>query len=467
MTPQNAAAASTGDRAALAPVETIHDGMPRHDGQAEKCALGSALMSPDAAARVVEELRPSDFAINANRAVFEAIKTASDQGHEINSFTVRRELEKARGPNPRHDLYLTELIEAVPTPTWAGRYIDTLRSITPLRGMAEVGHRIADIGERADPSDCDTAVDHAQRLLDEATRIDAPTRATTVADLVTPFIESLDPKHAPDEQGVSTGWRDVDEILGGLRPGSLNVIGGRPGMGKSVAVLNMAHHVGVKLGRPVWVGTLEMSTSEYMARLVAHDAGVDGHSMRTRTLTEADWNRLARSHQRLLEAATFEISYESGMGVGHVRAALRAMRRARRSPSLVLIDYLQLMQTRGKAENRQVEVSGISRSLKALAGEFEVPIVVAAQLNRQVEMRSDRKPSPGDLRESGSIEAEADLVILLHREDAYDPETPRAGEIDFLIAKNRHGPTRTVTLAWLGKHSRIADMAWTPHRAIS
>jgi replicative DNA helicase len=243
-------------------------------------------------------------------------------------------------------------------------------------------------------------------------------------------------------------------------------------MGKTVAMACVAHYVGVRLGLPVFVGTLEMSTDEFMARIVAHDAKVNlTHLLEPSLLTEDDWNRLARSLDRLQAAGTLLIDDTPGMSIPHVRASLRQMRRSGRPAALAIIDYLQLMESTKKVESRQVEVSQYSRGFKVLAKEFEVPIIVGSQLNRDVERRQDKKPIVADLRESGSVEQDSDIVILLNRPDAYDPESPRAGEIDMYVEKHRNGPKGLVTLAFQGHYSRIDDMAprdtWTPHGVVS
>jgi replicative DNA helicase len=231
---------------------------------------------------------------------------------------------------------------------------------------------------------------------------------------------------------------------------------------------DLAYHVGIKLGLPVYVNTLEMSEKEFMDLLVAYDAKVNlTRLIEPELLTDDDWSRLSGSLSRMATADTLIIDDDPHMGVMRIRETLREMRRSGQPAALVCIDYLQLMEMAGKAENRQLEVSAISRSLKLLAKEFEVPIVIGSQLNRNVEQRADKRPNASDLRESGSVEQDSDVVILLYREDHYDPESPRAGEIDFIVDKHRSGPRGTVTLAFQGHYSRIVDMAFDPTRGMS
>ncbi|MCW2898786.1 MAG: Replicative helicase [Streptosporangiaceae bacterium] len=458
--------------------ETAFDRLPPHDIEAEQCALGAAMLSPDAASILVEELREDDFLRPAHQTIHTAIVTVLENNGQVNAVTVRTELERRRlemeqGNASRESLpdgvYLHSLIERVPIVGSMGFYVKRLRALRNLRALVYAGPRIAQIGWGNAAEDVDHALEMANKVLDEATHVATKSTAASVADLITPFLEQLE--SGEKRSGLSTGWVDVDSLLSGLRPGQLITIGARPGMGKTAAMANLAHHVGVKLRLPVFVGTLEMSTEEFMGRIVAHDAKVDlKRLLEPELLTDDDWDRLRRSHSRLAEAGTLVIDDEPGMGVGHVRGALRSMRRSGRPAALAVIDYLQLMQSPARVESRQVEVSQFSRSLKLMAKEFALPVVVGSQLNRAVEQRADKKPTMADLRESGSLEQDSDVVALLYRPDAYDPESPRAGEIDLIVDKNRSGPKGTITLAFQGRYSRVADMAkaeWSPTGGLS
>jgi replicative DNA helicase len=448
-----------------------YDGMPPHDLEAEQCALGSAMLAPDAAAAVVEGLRPDDFLRPVHKLVFAAVTILYSKGEPVNPVTVRAESENLVGEreHPLDPAYLIKLIQCVPTVGSVGFYVRRLQKVGSLRGLAEAGASIAALGHGSIVDDAEHAVEKAQKLLDEATRTAASESAKTLADLISPYMDLLET--GGDQRGVTTGWADVDALLQRFRPGQLIVIGGRPGHGKSVSLIDLAYHVGVKLGQPVYVNTLEMATKDFMDRLVAYDAKVNlSRLIEPKLLDESDWGRLAGSIDRMAAVENLIIDDDPNISVARVRAALRDQRRAGRPVALACIDYLQLMQGSGRAESRQIEISEISRSLKLLAKEFEVPIVVGAQLNRNVEHRADKRPLKSDLRESGSLENDADVVILLHREDAYDKESPKAGEIDFIIDKNRQGPTGTVTLAFQGHYSRIVDMArsdWSPTGGMS
>jgi len=245
-------------------------------------------------------------------------------------------------------------------------------------------------------------------------------------------------------------------------------VGARPAMGKTTVMFNMATHAALKLGIPVLICSLEMSEQECMLRVLASEGSVNLHDIRSGHLDDADWARIAKVHGRVTACPHLMINTDPYLTVQGIRSELRSMRRAGMPAGLVIVDYLQLMTSGGKAESRQAEVSEISRGIKLLAKEFEVPVVVGSQLNRGPEMRSDHRPMLADLRESGSVEQDSSIVILLYREDAYERESARAGEVDFIVAKNRQGPQSTVTLAFQGHYARCTDMyrPWTPSACI-
>lgn len=442
--------------------------LPPHDIEAEASALGAAMLSPDAAGQVAEQLRVEEFFRPAHQLIFRALVALYERGEPVNPVTVLAELPRqAEGPEHVPDAaYLHRLVEQVPLVHAVGSYVETLRNKAILRGMAVAGSRISQLGYRTAAADARDAADMAQKFLDEATEVAAPSSAKSVAELAMPFMDTLDA--GGDQRGVASGWKDLGRLVPRFRPGQLITIAARPGVGKSVAMACIAHYVGVRLGLPVFVGTLEMPTDEFMARIVSHDAKVNlSRLLEPKLLTEDDWQRLARSLQRLQEAKNLVIDDTPGMSVSHVRASLRQMRREGRPAALAVIDYLQLMESPKKVESRQVEVSQFSRGLKLLAKEFEVPVIAGSQLNRDIEHRSDKKPILADLRESGSVEQDSDIVIMLYRDELYNPESPRAGEIDLFVEKHRNGPRGVVTLAFQGHYCRIDDMAWTPHGAVS
>jgi replicative DNA helicase len=257
--------------------------------------------------------------------------------------------------------------------------------------------------------------------------------------------------------GVPTGFADFDELTNGLHPGQMIVLAARPAVGKSTLGLDIARSAAIKHGLGTCIFSLEMGRTEITMRLLSAEARVSLHHMRTGRLTDDDWTRLARRMGEVSNAPLF-IDDSPNMSMMEIRAKCRRLKQ-RHDLKLVVIDYLQLMQSGKRVESRQQEVSEFSRALKLLAKELEVPVVAISQLNRASEQRTDKKPQMSDLRESGSIEQDADMVVLLHREELYERESPRAGEADFIVAKHRNGPTATITVAFQGHYSRFVDMA--------
>ena len=259
------------------------------------------------------------------------------------------------------------------------------------------------------------------------------------------------------EPGLTTGYTDLDLALGGLRPGNLIVIGGRPGHGKSLLGLCIADHVGTRLGLPVLFSSLEMLEAELTERRISATARVPLYGIVRHQVSDADWDRIHRVQDRLTETS-LHVDDTSPASPAHIRGRLRAMARTGKAARLLVIDYLGYMDA-PKAESRQQAVAELARAAKNIARDFNIPVILLAQLNRGPESRAEKPPRPSDLRESGEIEQSADIVILLHREDAYEPESPRAGEIDLVLGKNRQGPQTTVTLAFQGHYGRIVSMA--------
>lgn len=431
-----------------------------HDLEAEKATLGAAMQSSTAAALVVESLTSRHFHRAAHQVVFEAIVSLADQSIVVNPLSVKAEMERRKDAGEVVDpMALLEMVETVPV---AGDISFNVRRLEDQRFRRELimsGVRLTALGRQGD-LDTDDLAEAARKLFDQVAGTSEASSGVPLSELIGPYLDQLE-SEAPDI-GVTTGWKDMDALVTKLRPGQLVVLGARPGMGKSVFMINMALHVGVTLGQPVFFASLEMSKNELLARVVAHQAKVTLHNLQQRTLSDDDWTRVAKKTAQLSTVEHLIIDDNASTSIAHLRARLSSMRRSGNPAAIVFVDYLQLMTSSKRTENRQQEVSDLSRNLKLLAKDMEVPIVVGSQLNRDCEKRSDKRPLKSDLRESGSLEQDADLVILLHREDAYDRESPRAGEIDLIVDKHRQGATATITAAFQGHYSRIADMATEP-----
>ena len=433
---------------------------PPQDIPAEQSVLGGMLLSKDAIADVVEVVRATDFYKPAHQTIFDVVVDLYGKGEPADPITVSAELTRLGeigrvGGAP----YLHTLLSSVPTAANAGFYARIVAEQAVLRRLVEAGTRIVQLGYGASGAGgVDDTVDRAQQAIYDVTERRSSEDYTLLEQLMQPTMDELEAigSRGGSMSGVPTGFVDLDGLTNGLHPGQLIVIAGRPGLGKSTLGLDIARAASVKTGLPSAIFSLEMSKTEITMRLLSAEARVPLHHMRSGTMTDDDWNRLARRMGEVAEAPLY-IDDSPNLTMMEIRAKARRLRQ-RNDLRLIVIDYLQLMSGNKKAESRQQEVSELSRSLKLLAKELEIPVIAMSQLNRGAEQRTDKKPQISDLRESGSIEQDADMVILLHREDAYEKESPRAGEADFIVAKHRNGPTATITVAFQGHYSRFVDM---------
>jgi replicative DNA helicase len=433
--------------------------MPPHDVAAEQCVLGGMLLSKDAISDVIEVIRHSDHYRPAHQIVHEAILDLYARGEPADAITVSNELTR-RGELQRIGgaPYLHTLIASVPTAANAGYYARIVRERAILRRLVEAGTRIVQMGYTGD-SDADDLVDRAQAEVYAVTDRRIAEDYHSLAEIMPGALDEIESigAHSGAMTGVPTGFADLDALTNGLHAGQMVVIAARPAVGKSALALDFARSATIRHNLPTVLFSLEMGRNEITMRLLAAEAKVPMNLMRTGQLSDDDWGRLAKRMGEVADAPLF-IDDSPNMSLMEIRAKCRRLKQ-RHDLRMVVIDYLQLMSSPKRVENRQQEVSEMSRSLKLLAKELEVPVVALSQLNRGPEQRQDKKPMLSDLRESGSIEQDADVVILLHREDAYERESPRAGEADLIVAKHRNGPTATVTVAFQGHYSRFVDMA--------
>ena len=432
---------------------------PPHDLAAEQCVLGGMLMSKDAISDVMEVIRPADHYRPAHQVVHEAILELYGRGEPADPVTVSDLLAK-RGELARvgGGAYLHTLIASVPTAANAGYYARIVRERAILRRLVEVGTRIVQLGYAGD-GDADELVDRAQAEIYGVTERRATEDFLPLSEIMPGALDEIEAigSRGGVMTGVPTGFVDLDTLTNGLHPGQMVVIAARPAIGKSTLALDLARAAAIKHRLATVMFSLEMSRNEITMRLLSAEARVPLQAMRTGQLGEDDWTRLARRMSEVVDAPLF-IDDSPNMSMMEIRAKCRRLKQ-RHDLRMVIVNYLQLMTSPRRVENRQQEVSEMSRSLKLLAKEVDVPVVAISQLNRGPEQRTDKRPLLSDLRESGSIEQDSDVVILLHREDAYERESPRAGEADLIVAKHRNGPTTTVTVAFQGHYSRFVDMA--------
>jgi replicative DNA helicase len=440
--------------------EPAFDRQPPQDITAEQSVLGGMLLSKDAIADVVEVLRPGDFYRPAHQVLFDCILDLYGRGEPADPVTVSAELER-RGELLRVGgaPYLHTLISVVPTAANAGYYAEIVAGKAVLRRLVEAGTRIVQLGyQGAEGADVDEVVDRAQAAVYEVTERRMSEDFVALEELLQPTMDEIDAiaSRGGVAAGVPTGFADLDAVTNGLHPGQMVIIA-RPGIGKSTLGLDLARSCSVAHGMTSVIFSLEMSRTEIVMRLLSAEAKIRLSDMRSGRMSDDDWTRLARRMSEISEAPLF-IDDSPNLTMMEIRAKARRLKQ-RHDLRLIIVDYMQLMTSGKKFESRQQEVSEFSRSLKLLAKELEVPVVTISQLNRGPEQRTDKKPMLADLRESGSLEQDADLVMLIHRPDAWERDDPRAGEADLILAKHRNGPTTTVTVAHQLHYSRFYDMA--------
>lgn len=432
---------------------------PPHDLLAEQSALGGMLLSKDAVADVIETVRAADFYIPKHEVVFDAVLTLYSHGEPTDVIAVTDELTKS-GQLQRAGgaEYLHTLTGLVPTAANAGFYASIVAEKAVLRRLVEAGTRIVQMGYASEGEVTDL-VNNAQA------EIYAVTGGVDSEDYV-PLVQAIDV--AVDEidlargrtgelAGVPTGFAELDDLTNGLHAGQLIIVGARPGTGKSTLAMDFARAAAVHNTMPTIFFSLEMGRSEIATRLLSAETSIAMHRLRKGDMEQRDWDKLATVRGQITDAPLY-IDDSPNMTLVEIRAKCRRLSQ-RVGLKMVIIDYLQLMTSGKKVESRQQEVSEFSRAFKLLAKELQVPVIALAQLNRGPEQRADKRPALSDLRESGSLEQDADVVILLHREDAYERDSPRTGEADLIVAKHRNGATKDIAVSFQGMFSRFVDMA--------
>ncbi|EFV13439.1 replicative DNA helicase [Segniliparus rugosus] len=434
---------------------------PPQDGAAEQSVLGGMLLSKDAVADVVEILQGADFYRPAHQLIFEAITELFSKGEPADAVLVASELER-RGQLGRVGgaPYLHTLISGVPTAANARYYAEIVVEKAVMRKLVEAGTRIVQYGYGgAEGQDVAEVVDRAQAEIFEVTQRKRSDEVVPLEGLLQSTMDELDSiaTRGGISLGVPTGFVDLDRVTNGFHPGQMVIVAARPGVGKSTLALDFLRACSVQAGLTSALFSLEMSKMEIVMKLLSAEARIRLADMRSGKLKDDDWARLARRMSEISEAPIF-IDDSPNLTMMEIRAKARRLKQ-RHDLKLVVVDYLQLMTSGKKVESRQQEVSEFSRQLKLLAKELEVPVIALSQLNRGPEQRTDKRPQVSDLRESGSLEQDADMVILVHRPDAFEPDDPRGGEADLILGKHRNGPTCTITVAHQLHVSRFVDMA--------
>lgn len=431
---------------------------PPHDLLAEQSALGGMLLSKDAVADVVEILRGRDFYHPKHEIIFDAILNLYSHGEPTDVITVSEELTKtgllqrAGGAD-----YLHTIVSLVPTAASSGYYAQIVADKAVLRRLVEAGTRIANMGYASEGEVTDL-VNVAQTEIYQVAGGVETEDYVPLTEAVTVALDEIEAARGRDGQlmGVPSGFADLDALTNGFHNGQLILVAARPALGKSTLALDFARAAAIRHNMPSIVFSLEMGKAEIAMRLLSAETSIPLQKMRKGMIEAKDWTTIAQTRGRIEDAPLY-IDDSPNMTLVEIRAKCRRLKQ-RVGLKMIVIDYLQLMTSGKRVESRQQEVSEFSRALKLLAKELQVPVIALSQLNRGPEQRSDRKPQLSDLRESGSLEQDADMVILLHRESAYEKDNPRAGEADFIVAKHRNGPTDTITVGFQGHYSRFADM---------
>jgi len=432
---------------------------PPQDVLAEQSVLGGMLLSKDAISEVVEILRERDFYRPAHELIYDAILDLYSRGEPADPVTVSAELTK-RGDLTRAGgaPYLHTLISSVPTAANASYYAKIIRERAIMRRLVEAGTKIVQLGYTTE-GEVDDAVNQAQAEVHAVTERRAAEDYIQLSELLPAAFDEIEKiSSGVVGEGVKTGFKDLDALTHGFHPGNMIVLASRTAVGKSTLGLDIARYASIHKGDTSVIFSLEMSRSEITMRMLSAEARVPLNNIRSGALSDEEWARMARRMGEISEAPLF-IDDSPNLSLMEIRAKARRLKQ-RHNLKLIVIDYLQLMTSGKRVENRQQEVSEFSRQLKLLAKELNVPVVAISQLNRSPEQRSDKKPMLSDLRESGSIEQDADVVILLHRDDLYDQQA-RSGEADLIVAKHRNGPTRTITVSAQLHFARFTDMAPT------
>ena len=445
----------------LRPAPTTSGRVPPHNLEAEESLLGAMLLSSDAASVAMEICGPADFYKPAHGHIFGAVAALFERGEAVDAVTVRDELVRSGLLEAVGDPALLVSLQAnTPSIANAAHYAHIVEEHALLRRLVGVAGQIADIGYSV-PEDVTGAIDQAEQLVFDVNERRTMDSIRPLRDLLTPALEQIELLANQNDTvtGLRTGYFDLDEMLAGLQPSSLTVVGARPSMGKTSLALGMVATAGVVVRRPVLLFSLEMGHYELTQRILSSEALVDAHRLRIGRLHEAEWTKVSHAISRLGDAPIF-IDDNPNVTVMDIRARARRLKKTQGDLALVVVDYLQLMTGRGRSENRQTEVAEISRGLKILARELQVPVVALSQLSRGLESRQDKRPMLSDLRESGSIEQDADVVLFIYREEAYDTEAPidRRGTAEIIVAKHRNGRTGSVHLAFLNQYARFENM---------
>jgi replicative DNA helicase len=442
--------------------------VPPHSIEAEQSVLGGLMLDNEAWLQVSERLTEGDFYRRDHNEIFRAVEALANQGKPYDVVTLAEWLQNNELLEAVGGLqYLAELSENTPSAANIAAYADIVRERSVLRSLVRAGTDIAESGYRTEGRSADELLDAAERLVFDIA--DRETRSNRgfkrIKELLVGALDRIDLLFQRDNPitGVATGFYEVDMMTSGLQPSDLVIVAGRPSMGKTAFAVNIAQHAAVKESLPVAIFSMEMPSEQLAMRMLSSLGRIDQHKVRTGKLGDDDWPRLTHAVGVLSEVDMY-IDDTPALSPGELRSRCRRLAREH-GLGLIVVDYLQLMQVHGSKENRATEISEISRSLKALAKELNVPVLALSQLNRSLESRTDKRPVMSDLRESGAIEQDADVIIFIYRDEVYDEDSPDKGIAEIIIGKQRNGPIGIRKLRFFGEYTTFENLAFEDYSA--
>jgi replicative DNA helicase len=441
--------------------------VPPQSIEAEQSVLGGLLLDNSAWDRITDVVGAADFYRADHRTIFAHIAQLIESNKPADMLTLSEALKNAGKLNEvGGEAYIGSLAFNTPSAANIRRYAEIVRERSIMRSLAAIGTEIADSAYTPLGKEASVLIDEAEakifRIAEARTR--GRQGFLQIEPLLTETVERIDMLYSRENKneviGVPTGFVDIDRMTSGLQPGELIIVAGRPSMGKTTLVMNMAEHVAIQEKKAVAVFSMEMSGPQLAMRMIGSVGRLDQHELRTGTFKEDDWGRVTDALGKLSEAQIY-IDDTAGLNVLEVRSRARRLHRQCGGLTMIVIDYLQLMSGTGggREENRATEIAEISRSLKSLAKELKVPVVALSQLNRSVDSRQDKRPMMSDLRESGAIEQDADVIMFIYRDEVYNPDSPHKGMAEIIIAKQRNGPVGKKDLTFLGKYTRFENYA--------
>ncbi len=434
------------------------DRLPPQNIEAEQAVIGAILIAPDILPSIAERLHPEDFYRGAHQLLFKAALEISESGEPVDIVTLTARLQAQGKLDESGGLdYLISLSRSVPTAANAEYHAQIIADRALLRRLIGVSTEIAATGY-AGSEDVGQLLDTAERRILALAQTRTGTGFTVIKDVLMQAYERIEflYNNKGGMTGVASGYMELDHMTSGFQRSDLIIIAARPSVGKTAFALNIAQNVAVRVQKTVAVFSLEMSKEQLVQRMICAEANIDANVLRTGQLQDEDWTKLTMGIASLSDAPLF-IDDTAGITLTEMRSRLRRLK-VEHGLDLVVIDYLQLIQAHGRSDNRQQEISEISRSLKGLARELDVPIIALSQLSRSVEQRQDKRPMLSDIRESGSIEQDADVVAFLYRDDYYDPESEKKNIVEVIIGKQRNGPTGKVELVFLKNFNKFVSL---------